>query len=159
MYLMGNYNRDQRSSSDRNFGRRDYGSRDGGRSFNRGEDRPMHKATCSDCGKECEVPFRPTNGKPVYCSNCFEKMRGDRPDSKRFERSDYRAPAFDQNKNQFDALHIKLDKILKILEPKIAAVVVPIETPKDDTEISVELKEIKNPKIKKAAKKLITPKE
>jgi CxxC-x17-CxxC domain-containing protein len=29
------------------------------------EDREMHKATCSDCGKECEVPFKPTEGKDV----------------------------------------------------------------------------------------------
>lgn len=36
----------------------------------------MHKAICDNCGKECEVPFRPTSGKPVYCSNCFENQRG-----------------------------------------------------------------------------------
>ena len=44
------------------------------RSFDRGP-REMHKATCSDCGKECEVPFKPTEGRPVYCNECFAKHR------------------------------------------------------------------------------------
>ena len=39
------------------------------------EDREMHKATCSDCGKECEVPFKPTEGKPVRCQDCFRKNK------------------------------------------------------------------------------------
>ena len=37
--------------------------------------REMHKATCSECGKECEVPFKPTEGKPVYCRECYRKRR------------------------------------------------------------------------------------
>ena len=39
------------------------------------EPREMHKATCSDCGQECEVPFKPTEGKPVRCQECFRKNR------------------------------------------------------------------------------------
>jgi CxxC-x17-CxxC domain-containing protein len=42
------------------------------------EDREMHKATCSDCGAECEVPFKPTEGKPVRCQDCFRKNRPQR---------------------------------------------------------------------------------
>jgi CxxC-x17-CxxC domain-containing protein len=38
--------------------------------------REMFAATCSSCGREARVPFRPTNGKPVYCSDCFRTMRG-----------------------------------------------------------------------------------
>jgi CxxC-x17-CxxC domain-containing protein len=37
--------------------------------------REMHKVTCSDCGKETEVPFKPTEGRPVYCQECFAKHR------------------------------------------------------------------------------------
>lgn len=33
----------------------------------------MFKATCADCGKSCEIPFRPSNGRPVYCRDCFKK--------------------------------------------------------------------------------------
>jgi CxxC-x17-CxxC domain-containing protein len=36
----------------------------------------MFAATCSNCGREAQVPFRPTSGKPVYCSDCFRSMRG-----------------------------------------------------------------------------------
>lgn len=37
--------------------------------------RKLYKATCSDCGKECKVPFEPTEGKPVRCKDCFMKNR------------------------------------------------------------------------------------
>ena len=37
--------------------------------------REMHKVTCSECGKETEVPFKPTEGRPVYCQECYRKHR------------------------------------------------------------------------------------
>ena len=37
--------------------------------------REMHKAVCSDCGQECEVPFKPAEGKPVYCRDCYQKHK------------------------------------------------------------------------------------
>ena len=37
--------------------------------------REMHKATCSECKQQCEVPFKPTEGKPVYCKECYGKRR------------------------------------------------------------------------------------
>ncbi|MFA6022670.1 MAG: CxxC-x17-CxxC domain-containing protein [Candidatus Pacearchaeota archaeon] len=37
--------------------------------------REMHKAVCSECKKECEVPFKPAEGKPVYCKECFMKHK------------------------------------------------------------------------------------
>ena len=54
-----------------------YGGRYGGprRSFG---PREMTKTTCSDCGAETEVPFKPTEGRPVYCRECFQKRRGSR---------------------------------------------------------------------------------
>src|SRR5260221_10199329 len=40
----------------------------------RGFERPeMHNATCAQCSKPCQVPFRPNGSKPVYCSNCFKR--------------------------------------------------------------------------------------
>jgi CxxC-x17-CxxC domain-containing protein len=51
------------------------GSGGGGGSYDRGP-REMFTATCSSCGKEASVPFRPTSGKPVYCSDCFRSQRG-----------------------------------------------------------------------------------
>ncbi|MBU0707687.1 hypothetical protein KKG41_04920 [Patescibacteria group bacterium] len=35
----------------------------------------MFKATCSECGQSCEVPFKPTGDKPVLCSSCFGKQK------------------------------------------------------------------------------------
>ncbi len=43
-----------------------------------GYDRPqreMFSATCSSCGREAQVPFRPNGSKPVYCSDCFKTQR------------------------------------------------------------------------------------
>ena len=37
--------------------------------------REMHKAVCADCGKECEVPFKPSGDRPVYCRECYQKHR------------------------------------------------------------------------------------
>jgi len=48
--------------------------------------REMFKATCADCGKEAEVPFKPTEGRPVYCKDCFAKKRGFEPKPPREER-------------------------------------------------------------------------
>ena len=50
-----------------------FGDRGGG-GYSRGP-REMFTATCSSCGKEAQVPFRPTSGKPVYCSDCFALRR------------------------------------------------------------------------------------
>lgn len=55
--------------------RRDFGSRGPRRDFGPREPREMHKAVCSECGQECEVPFKPTEGKPVFCKECFRKRR------------------------------------------------------------------------------------
>jgi CxxC-x17-CxxC domain-containing protein len=51
-----------------------YSSGGGGGYGSRGP-REMFAATCSSCGQETEVPFRPTSGKPVYCSACFAQRR------------------------------------------------------------------------------------
>lgn len=118
---MGNFNRGGRSGGGRSFG--------GRRDFNRGSDRPtLHKTICSKCGKECEVPFRPTGSKPVFCRDCF-RDNGGAQDSRRPE-SNFSRPSFDnrddnrgrssegpQYKEQFEALNVKLDKILRILTP------------------------------------------
>jgi CxxC-x17-CxxC domain-containing protein len=44
------------------------------RRYDRGP-REMNKITCSDCGEEAEVPFKPTEGRPVYCQECYKKHR------------------------------------------------------------------------------------
>ena len=37
--------------------------------------RQMFPAVCATCGKETQVPFEPRNGRPVYCSDCYSKVR------------------------------------------------------------------------------------
>jgi len=66
------------NSGGRRFGGGFGGNRGGGRRFGGGGNfgpRKMHKAVCSDCKKECEVPFKPTEGKPVYCKDCFQNHK------------------------------------------------------------------------------------
>lgn len=51
-----------------------YQGSSGGGGFNRGP-REMHKAVCDDCKKECEVPFKPSGDRPIYCKDCFSKRK------------------------------------------------------------------------------------
>ena len=138
---MGNYN-NSRNSNDRGRGsdRPRFGSQNSGRT-------QMHDATCADCGNNCKVPFMPSSGKPVYCSDCFEKRgngrddkRNDRPsfgrrDDRRNNRRDDRRndkPRFTPKSNaptvnydkQFEIINSKLDEILRMLDTteKIAPV-------------------------------------
>ncbi len=50
-----------------------------------GAPRSLYPAVCSECGKETQVPFRPTAGKPVYCRECFQRRgsAGARPAGRR----------------------------------------------------------------------------
>ena len=123
---MGNFRQNDRGSSSR-FSKRDssrFRGRDSdrfsrGASSSRGRDsdrsrgrdseqsfeKKMHSVTCDKCGERCEVPFRPTEGKPVYCYNCFKKE--DNHESKH-----------STSKNEFDQINEKLNKIMKKLDIK-----------------------------------------
>ncbi|QGU00394.1 hypothetical protein SYNTR_1800 [Candidatus Syntrophocurvum alkaliphilum] len=37
--------------------------------------REMHDAVCAECGAETQVPFRPVEGRPVFCLDCFQQQR------------------------------------------------------------------------------------
>jgi len=43
-----------------------------------GSRRQMFPATCAECGKDTEVPFEPRGDRPVYCSDCYSKIRVNR---------------------------------------------------------------------------------
>jgi CxxC-x17-CxxC domain-containing protein len=49
----------------------------GGGGYSRGP-REMFTTVCSECGQTATVPFQPRTDKPVYCSSCFERVRGAR---------------------------------------------------------------------------------
>jgi len=38
--------------------------------------RPETRTTCSECGTETTVPFKPTQGRPVLCRSCYQKVQG-----------------------------------------------------------------------------------
>ena len=46
---------------------------DGG--YSGGARRQMFPAVCAECGKDTEVPFEPRDGRPVYCSDCYRKVK------------------------------------------------------------------------------------
>jgi len=68
------------------------GSRRGGSRFNRGsEDNrrgEIHKATCGDCGNNCEIPFKPKYDRPVYCRECFQNHKPQKRSVSGFSRYD-----------------------------------------------------------------------
>ena len=48
-----------------------------GTGFDLGARREMHPAICASCGVETRVPFLPRGDRPVYCSNCFDRVRAE----------------------------------------------------------------------------------
>ena len=77
---------------------------DRGRQGNGPRERTFTRVICADCNKECEIPFKPSGDRPVYCKECFSKRkkgspfnanRDNRPaerDFPREHRSDKRGP-------------------------------------------------------------------
>jgi CxxC-x17-CxxC domain-containing protein len=103
----GSRNMDSRGDSRRDSGNRRF-SRDrddSNRGFNRDRrerrEVEMTKVTCSSCGVECEVPFKPTSNKPLYCNDCF----GDKNKS-----------GSENNNKDMELIQEKLDKIMKALK-------------------------------------------
>lgn len=139
--------------------------RDRGRFGDRGrsDDRTMHEATCDNCGKKCEVPFRPTSGKPIYCSDCFGKNsdRGDRRgDRDRQGSRDRRGGGGnDQVTKQLKAFNDKLDRVLTLLDPGVVLEKSQVEkdagrfVPKKKTDKKKAVTKAKKKATKKAGKK------
>lgn len=114
----------------KNFGGKKFGGSGGGRGFGKkpfgkgrdfGGPPTMHSAVCDQCGEKCQVPFKPTGDKPVYCNNCFRKDDGGyepRSSSKSFGQKTYekRPASGGMSSEQFETLNSKLDRILKLLD-------------------------------------------
>ena len=138
-------------------GNRDRGGFGGGRDRDRedrgGRDRgrpDMHKTTCAECGSPCEVPFKPTGDKPVYCDKCFGKD------------NEFKPKRTDESKQMLELLNTKLDRIIKALEAagfkKPDAVVKPAETKKEVKKEEVKVAPSKKPADKKVEKKEVEKK-
>lgn len=39
------------------------------------QDKKVFRGICSVCGKECELPFQPTEGRPIKCRDCFRNTK------------------------------------------------------------------------------------
>src|SRR3989338_6264687 len=97
-------------------------------SGDRDKSRPqMFSAVCSECGRACEVPFRPTGDRPVFCNDCFGNKRGSPQGN--FIRRDFTHPSspapakppaedkrIDELKMQLDAVNKKLDTIIEMMK-------------------------------------------
>lgn len=135
-------------NNDSGGGRRDSS---GGRGSYRDRDyseRPpveMHEAVCSDCGKECEVPFKPSGDKPIYCDKCFGK-------NKEIKSARHPSGGNDKLDEKLTMINIKLDRILKVLDAGAAGKKVEeIKSPATPTpKKSVVKKAKKKVKVKKA---------
>lgn len=134
------------------------------RNYNRfdSEERQMFSAVCDSCGKRCEVPFRPSSNKPIYCSDCF--ARKDDPDfnpsggNKDKEEKTLNV----QLKEQLDVLNGKLDRLLRALElrGKIESVVEEVEVVEEEPIIEMApIEEVKVVKKEKAKAKKTKPKK
>lgn len=68
----------------------------------------MYTAICDKCGNECEVPFKPTGSKPIFCNNCFK-------DTSRNIREKDRNQHDNDLLKKIDSINDKLEKILEVL--------------------------------------------
>ncbi len=131
----GDFNGRPSFGGDRKFGGKPSFDRGGERGGDRGGDRggfgggrpELFAATCSSCGKGCELPFRPSGDRPVFCRDCFDKKddaRGHSSFSRTERPREFRtAPreggnnqSTDDLKKQLSNLEYKMDRILKMLE-------------------------------------------
>ncbi len=103
-------------------------------------DKHMHDAICAKCGNDCQVPFRPVEGKPIYCSNCFEKGVGGSNSGGR----DSAAVA-----EQLKALNTKIDKLIALLTPRTLEAKNETTDAQDDVVVEAVVKEKKKRKSKK----------
>lgn len=117
------YPRDNRTggNSGKRYARRgppggSFGGRDSGKPT-------MHQAICSDCNQECEVPFKPSNDRPVLCRNCFKAKGGASPresdDRGGFGKRSFNKGGSSMTREQFEILDAKLNKIIDILESAV----------------------------------------
>ncbi len=92
-----------------------FGARDSDRFENRGPERSFEKrmfsVTCAKCGGPAEVPFKPRENKPVYCSDCFRKN-----DSYDSRSTGFESKSALPSKSEFDQINKKLDKIMEALD-------------------------------------------
>lgn len=103
-------------------------------------DKPSYPATCGDCGARCTVPFKPMQGKPVKCRECF--VPGDRPTSN---------GGSGMSQEQFQMLNTKLDTILKALGTYVST---PkrLKEPMDEFSLEVDSSKEEKPEKKAWAK-------
>lgn len=137
-----------------------FGGGRGGNSYGGRDDgpRPKFPAVCDKCGQSCEVPFRPTGDRPVYCSNCFKIQGGGGGFAPKFGSGQSRPQQSAGgnvgggiSKGQIDLIMSKLDKILSYLAPMKGAPVV--KTAPVIKAVNVAPAEEKAVKKEKAAKK------
>lgn len=136
----------------------------------------MFQTVCSECGDECEVPFKPNGRKPVFCRSCFKKdefdegssdRRDDRRDygrdnyekprfeKPRFEKPRFEKPAYKEQtggenyKAQFEMLNFKMDMILKALHNMGVNPIAPAKAHEPKKEVKKE--EPKKEEVKESA--------
>jgi CxxC-x17-CxxC domain-containing protein len=120
------------------------------------ETRKMFSATCVDCGVRCEVPFRPTGEKPIYCSSCFEAVDSNR--SAGFKKASKPDGGLSKSDialigDQLISINSKLEKILLAIKPEEKKNVEKDEKPKDKKIITKNKKKVVPKKeVKKTAK-------
>jgi CxxC-x17-CxxC domain-containing protein len=111
----------------------------------------MFGAICAECGKPCEVPFRPTGDKPVFCSYCFGKNRSNESAGGR----DGGQTA--ELKKQIYTLSVKVDVLIGLITNNIVKSAV--QTPVQPIEITPVSKSEKKEKSAKPAKKSLSKKK
>lgn len=167
---------DKRGSSFGGGERRRSGGVGGGDRGGRERSSELFAATCSACKKSCEVPFRPSGDKPVFCSACFNmKSRdeergntpreyGNRSDARPHKSASYEkpyqehrpsyeaAPQVAKNtdlidmKRQLTTIESRLNRILDLLNPPTPPTKATMVAEVKELSDEVPVKKVRKPK-------------
>jgi CxxC-x17-CxxC domain-containing protein len=123
--------RDFSKYSKSEYNKPEFDRRDSDRSSSKDSGFKLYHAICDKCGVECDVPFKPTGNKPIYCRSCFragasesggrsnsfDRGRDTRSESRgRYDERPETKSAPSISKEDMDKINRKLDKIMNALK-------------------------------------------
>ncbi len=97
------------------------------------QQRATFQTTCAQCGNPCEVPFRPTEGRKIYCQACFRNIKNQermKRENTRFQQRNFggqknlNRPEFDGGRpaggnetvRQLQIMNAKIDRLVRAME-------------------------------------------
>lgn len=139
----------------------------------------MHKAICADCGRNCEVPFKPSRDKDVYCNNCFSRENNYREEGRNMYKATcsdcgrscevpfkpskgkeiYCNDCFGSDHTSHANKPVQSNDKQDLIIAKLDKIIALLQSQNTTKEVSISAKPQKEEAIKKEIKKIVSKKE